>query len=108
MKTAPNLVLVGPMGAGKTVVGSRLAGRLGLAFIDLDAAIAEAAGNSIPELFATRGEAAFRQLERSALARVLAHRDQLIAAGGGAVRDAGSRALLRHRGLAARLQADAR
>src|SRR5690606_6273318 len=50
--------------------------------------------------------AAFRQLERSALARVLAHRDQLIATGGGAVLDAGSRELMRHRGFVAWLQVD--
>ncbi|MDG6347716.1 shikimate kinase [Luteimonas sp. 8-5] len=106
MKTAPNLVLVGPMGAGKTVVGSRLAGRLGLAFIDLDATIADAAGKSVPELFATRGEAAFRELERSALAGALANRDQLIATGGGAVLDAGSRELMRRHGFVAWLQVD--
>lgn len=104
MKTAANLVLVGPMGAGKTVVGSRLAGRLGLAFLDLDAAVADAAGKSVPELFATQGEAAFRELERSALAAALAHRDQLIATGGGAVLDAGSRALMRRHGFVAWLR----
>lgn len=106
MKTAANLVLVGPMGAGKTVVGSRLAGRLGLAFIDLDAAIRDAEGKSIPELFATQGEAAFRELERSALAATLANRNQVVATGGGAVLDAGNRDLMRCRGFVAWLQVD--
>src|SRR5690606_13648336 len=90
MKTAANLV-----GAGKTVVGRRLAGRLGLAFIDVDAAIADAAGKSIPELFATQGEAAFRDLERSALATALSNRGQVVATGGGAVLDARNRDLMR-------------
>src|SRR3546814_9934534 len=78
MKSAPNLILVGPMGAGKTVVGSRLAGRLGLDFVDLDAVIAGSARTSIAELFATRGEAAFRELERLALAEALARPGQPI------------------------------
>ena len=106
MKTAANLVLVGPMGAGKTVVGRRLAGRLGLAFIDVDAAIADAAGKSIPELFATQGEAAFRDLERSALATALANRGQVVATGGGAVLDARNRDLMRRHGFVAWLQVD--
>ncbi|MDQ2702990.1 MAG: shikimate kinase [Pseudomonadota bacterium] len=106
MKTAPNLVLVGPMGAGKTVVGSRLAGRLGLDFVDLDTAIAQAADASIAELFATEGEAAFRERERSGLAGVLARPGQLVATGGGAVLDAGSRQLLQQRGFVAWLRVD--
>lgn len=104
MKSAPNLVLVGPMGAGKTVVGSRLAGRLGLDFVDLDAAIARSAGSSISELFATQGEAAFRELEQLALAAVLAHSGQLIATGGGAVLDIRNRELLRRQGFVAWLR----
>ena len=55
MKTAANLVLVGPMGAGKSVVGSRLAARLGLDFVDLDAAIERDAGASVRELFEREG-----------------------------------------------------
>src|SRR5690606_1285607 len=104
MKTAANLVLVGPMGAGKTVVGRRRAGRLGLAFIDVDAAMADAAGKSIPGLSATQGEAAFRDLERSALAAALANRGQVVATGGGAVLDARNRDLMRRHGFVAWLQ----
>ena len=104
MKTAANLVLVGPMGAGKSVVGRRLAGRLGLAFVDLDAAIEQSTDASIAELFAREGEVAFREHERRLLAALLAHDGQLIATGGGAVLDAGNRELLRSRGFVAWLR----
>lgn len=104
MKTAANLVLVGPMGAGKSVVGRRLAGRLGLAFVDLDAAIEQSAGTSIAELFAREGEAAFREHERRLLAGLLAHDGQLIATGGGAVLDPRSRQLMHSRGFVAWLR----
>lgn len=104
MKTAANLVLVGPMGAGKSVVGRRLAGRLGLAFVDLDAAIEQSTGSSIADLFSSEGEAAFREHERRLLAELLAHDGQLVATGGGAVLDAGSRQLLRDRGFVAWLR----
>ena len=56
MSRARDLVLVGPPGAGKSVVGRRLADRLGRAFVDLDEMIAGAAGASIPTIFATEGE----------------------------------------------------
>jgi shikimate kinase len=104
MKAAANLVLVGPMGAGKSVVGRRLAGRLGLAFVDLDTAIEQATGASIAELFASEGEAAFREHERRLLAGLLAREGQLIATGGGAVLDARSRELLRERSFVAWLR----
>ena len=58
------LVLVGLMGAGKTSVGKRLAGLLGVGFTDSDHEIVEAAGMSIPEIFASLGEPAFRDGER--------------------------------------------
>jgi shikimate kinase len=104
MKTAANLVLVGPMGAGKSVVGRRLAGRLDLAFVDLDAAIEQSTGSSIADLFASEGEAAFREHERRILADLLSHDGQLLATGGGAVLDPGSRQLLRDRGFVAWLR----
>jgi len=99
MKAAANLVLVGPMGAGKSVVGRRLAGRLGLAFVDLDAAIEHSVGTSIAEVFAREGEAAFREHERRLLAGLLAQDGQLIATGGGAVLDSRSRQLMHSRGF---------
>lgn len=78
------LVLVGLMGAGKTSVGKRLAGLLNVGFVDSDNEIAEAAGMSIPEIFATLGEPAFRDGERRVIARLLAERPGVLATGGGA------------------------
>jgi shikimate kinase len=78
------LVLVGLMGAGKTSVGKRLAALLGVPFVDSDAAIEEAAGMSIPEIFASLGEPAFRDGERRVIARLLAERPGVLATGGGA------------------------
>ena len=106
MNPAPNLVLVGPMGAGKSALGRRLADRFGLRFVDLDHAIETEAGANIPTLFAQRGEAAFRTLERDLLARLLEGEGLVIATGGGAVLDAGSRARMRDRGFVVHLHVD--
>jgi shikimate kinase len=78
------LVLVGLMGAGKTSVGKRLAALLGVSFTDSDTRIVEAAGMSIPEIFASLGEAAFRDGERRVIARLLGERPGVLATGGGA------------------------
>jgi shikimate kinase len=83
------IALVGPMGAGKTSVGRRLAKRLDLPFTDTDAVIAAKHG-PIPELFAVGGEAGFRGLEREVVAEALAA-GGVVALGGGAVLDAGTR-----------------
>ena len=87
--------LVGMMGAGKTSVGKRLAGRLGLTFIDADTAIEEAAKKSVPEIFAEHGEDYFRQGERRVIARLLRQPRQIIATGGGAFMNAETRAAIR-------------
>jgi len=91
MNPAPNLILIGPMGAGKTCIGRRLAERFTLDFVDLDQVIVDNAGASIPTLFELAGEAGFRQHERHALQQVLARTGQLVSTGGGAVLDAGNR-----------------
>jgi shikimate kinase len=104
---APNLVLVGPMGAGKTTVGRLLAARSGLAFVDLDTEVERRAGARVLELFEREGEAGFRVREREALAALLAGEGQVLATGGGAVLDPASRALMRARAFVAWLQADA-
>ena len=96
MDTAPNLVLVGPMGAGKSTVGRRLAARLGFPFSDLDEEI-EAAGRSIEAIFAEDGEPAFRDLESRHLRERLEGGDRVLATGGGVVLDAGNRELLAER-----------
>ena len=81
------IVLTGFMGTGKTVVGARLAERLGLPFIDLDRLIEEGAGLKVTEVFASEGEAGFRRRERELIATLAHRRDCVIATGGGAVLD---------------------
>lgn len=101
-----SVVLVGMMGAGKTSVGKRLAGRLGLTFIDADTAIEEAAKKSVTEIFAEHGEDYFRQGERRVIARLLREPRQIIATGGGAFMNAETRAAIRSAGLSIWLKAD--
>lgn len=85
---APPLLLNGFMGTGKSTVGRLVAARAGLPFVDLDDAIAEEAGESVPSIFATRGEPGFRALEAAALRRLLAAPGpRVIALGGGALVD---------------------
>jgi shikimate kinase len=110
--TAPDLpldrtvVLIGMMGAGKSAVGRRLARALGLPFEDADAAIEAAAGATIADIFAEIGEAAFREKERQVIARLLSGGKQVLALGGGAFMDPGTRRLVRARALSIWLSAD--
>jgi len=78
------LVFVGLMGAGKTSIGRKLAQKLDLPFADADTAIEEAAGMTIPEIFARDGEAYFRDGERRVIGRLLREGPQVLATGGGA------------------------
>jgi shikimate kinase len=78
------LVLTGFMGAGKSTIGRMLASRLGWEFLDLDATIEARTGLTVPQIFATHGEAHFRQLESQALASALGCRNIVLALGGGA------------------------
>jgi shikimate kinase len=105
MEGAANLVLVGPMGSGKSSIGRSLADRLGLRFVDADTEIERLAGASIPTLFDNEGEAGFRTRERETLARLLQGEGQAVATGGGAVLDAGNRERMRARGFVVWLQA---
>jgi shikimate kinase len=100
------LVLVGLMGAGKTSVGKRLAALLGVRFTDSDAEIVTAAGMSIPEIFATLGEPAFRDGERRVIARLLAERPRVLATGGGAFIEPRTRAEIKARATSVWLRAD--
>lgn len=104
MNPAPNLVLVGPMGAGKTSIGRRLAERLGLEFVDVDRSIEDRTGARIATIFDCEGEDGFRARERTVLAELLAGHGLVAATGGGAVLDPGSRAALRLRGYVVWLQ----
>jgi len=78
------IVLVGLMGCGKSSVGRRLAGALGVGFVDTDDEIVKAAGMSIPEIFSELGEAAFRNGEVKVISRLLAGAPKVMATGGGA------------------------
>jgi shikimate kinase len=105
MNPAPNLVLVGPMGAGKTSIGRRLAERFGLKFVDADHHIEQRTGATITSIFDHVGESGFRERERCALAELLAGEGQLVATGGGAVLDADNRQRMRERGFVVYLAA---
>ncbi|HWE86252.1 MAG TPA: shikimate kinase [Terracidiphilus sp.] len=88
------IVLTGFMGSGKSTVGPMVAERLGWAFVDADDVIVAETGMAIADFFARHGEAAFRERERETIAR-LVHEDGLVLAlGGGAIEDAGTRELL--------------
>jgi shikimate kinase len=88
------IVLTGFMGSGKSTVGPRLAARLGWSFVDVDEAIEAEAGTTIAELFALYGEAAFRERERAAIARLAANDSHVLALGGGAIEHEATRTLL--------------
>jgi shikimate kinase len=90
----PVLVLVGPMGAGKSTVGHLLAERLGVGFRDTDADVEAAEGRPVSEIFVDSGEAYFRTREREAVAAALAEHDGVLSLGGGAVLDETTRSRL--------------
>lgn len=94
MAGGPRVVLVGPMGAGKSTVGRLLAERWQVDFRDTDADIEAAEGREISELFVDEGEAWFRERERDAVAAALAGHEGVLALGGGAVLDPGTRQAL--------------
>jgi len=89
----------GPPGSGKSTLGQALAGQLGLPFTDLDAAIEQAAGRPVRELFAAEGEPAFRVREAEQLRLAVASApESVIALGGGALLDPASRTLAEQSG----------
>lgn len=92
--SAPLIVLVGPMGVGKSTVGELLADRLGTTYRDTDADVVAAAGKSIAEIFFDEGEERFRSLERRAVRDAVAEHPGVLALGGGAVLDGTTRGLL--------------
>lgn len=100
------IVLVGLMGAGKSTVGRRLARRLGLAFVDSDEAIEDAAGFPAGELFERYGDADFRDGERRLVARLVDEGNvRVIATGGGAYVNPLTRKLLNERAITVWLDA---
>lgn len=83
--SGPRVVLVGPMGSGKTTVGRLLARRWAVGVRDTDEDIENREGRSIGEIFVDDGEAHFRELEREAVATALEEHDGVLSLGGGAV-----------------------
>lgn len=92
--TGPRVVLVGPMGAGKSTVGRLLAERWGVEVRDTDHDVELAAGKPVSDIFVDDGEGRFRELERGAVLEALASHTGVLALGGGAVLDPESRAAL--------------
>jgi shikimate kinase len=101
-----SIVLIGMMGVGKSSIGRRLANRLGIPFVDADAEIEKAAGMSVADIFAHRGEADFRSGEARVITRLLEGGPQVLAAGGGAFMNAGTREAIRAKGVSVWLKAD--
>lgn len=94
------LFLIGFMGAGKTAVGARLAARMGMEFVDLDAVIEARLDMRVARVFETRGEAYFRCLEHECLGELCADdRDLVVATGGGTPVSEQNRNLIRSSGL---------
>lgn len=101
------ILLVGMMGAGKTTVGRLVAAKLGWAYVDSDAEVEQATGRGVAEIFATDGEAAFRDAEDEALRRACRGPESVVVSvAGGAVLRPANRALIRQAGLVAWLRAD--
>ncbi len=100
------IALVGLMGVGKSSIGRRLAAVLNLPFHDADEEIEKAAGRSISEIFAERGEPAFRDGERRVIARLLQEGPHVLATGGGAFVNPETRALIKQEAISIWLRAD--
>src|SRR5262245_20458054 len=101
-----SVVLVGMMGSGKSSIGRRVALRLGIPFVDADVEIEKAAGMSISDIFATRGEAEFRAGEARVLLRLLDSGPQVLATGGGAFINPQTRAAIGSKGISIWLEAE--
>ncbi|HRD65127.1 MAG TPA: shikimate kinase AroK [Candidatus Competibacter sp.] len=105
LKVFPRIFLIGPMGAGKTTVGRRLAQVLRREFLDSDHEIEQRAGANIPLIFDLEGEEGFRAREKAVIADLTQRHDIILATGGGAVLDADNRRCLAGRGFVVYLYA---
>lgn len=105
MTKRSNIILVGPMGAGKTTVGRRLADARGMEFVDSDHVVEERTGVNIAFIFEKEGEAGFRRREHAAIADLVQRSNLVLATGGGAIMDPANRALMSARGFVVYLHA---
>ena len=102
---ARNIILVGPMGAGKTTIGKQLAQQLGRNFYDSDREIEKHTGANIPLIFELEGEEGFRKREKSILIKLAEKQEIVLATGGGVVLDPDNRAQLSKNGYVIYLSA---
>jgi len=100
-----NIILIGPMGSGKTTLGRRIAHRFGLDFIDVDEELERRCGVEVAVIFEIEGEAGFRERESRLLAEIAGGSGQLIATGGGSVLAPANREVIRQNGLVVWLNA---
>ena len=105
MDTPANIFLIGPMGAGKSTIGRRLASVLDKEFVDADHALEQRTGVDIPLIFELEGEAGFRKRESELLARLVMRENVVLATGGGVVLSAQNRANLAEHGFVIYLDA---
>lgn len=98
MKTDTNLILIGPMGSGKSTVGKHLAEKLRREFFDTDIEIEKSTGVKIPLIFELEGEDGFRKRESQVIARLCTRKSIVLATGGGAVLDQQNRRILQGSG----------
>lgn len=101
-----NLILIGYRASGKTSVGEKLSGLLGLPFYDTDALTGQQTGKTVREMVLEGGWPAFRQAERAAIAGLAGEEKAVIALGGGAILDPSNVKALRPRGFFIWLQAE--
>ncbi len=99
-----NVFLIGFMASGKTRVGRALARRLGSRFVDADLEVERSEGRKVAEIFASRGEAHFRELEVRAIARIAGGEGQVVGVGGGAAMDPRNVAAMRRAGVVVYLE----
>ncbi|MES1926350.1 shikimate kinase AroK [Salinisphaera sp. T31B1] len=104
MAANPNIYLVGPMGAGKTTIGRRIAEIKGMSFVDSDHEVERRTGVDISFIFDMEGEEGFRKREREMIAELSEQPNTVMATGGGAILDADTRDLLSARGVVVYLE----